>query len=1522
MLYQSFVRELLTFLEKREERLLSWGFYNVRWTVADIEAAFETEASTSLREAWDAFADRGRTIRSVLQQMQQRSLLYAVPGTTDAYRTRFAEGVRLVANLRQMFKEADWATGPRLVSDIKLNIAPRQYPRRDQIAISVWERLRPHCPSQHVELIKRCFFALASRDGVPLKFSGFQVRAFEHILGRYGAPGFSGSMVCAGTGSGKTKAFYIPAFLRIVPELADKPFTKIIAIYPRNVLLADQLREAIGEADKLRPVLEAAGLRAIRFGALLGDTPYQGWFDATEPRPYHWPRRGAGTVIPYLKSPSDGGRADLIWRDKDRHAGRTCLFREGELEPDVPSGALALTREELSASPPDVLFLSLEMLNREMGNPEWQGAFGMCRGPSRSPRLLLLDEVHAHHGLTGAQVAWVLRRWRHWSRISSLHVTGLSATLQDAPQHLARLAGLPPAQVQEFRPRPGLMGEGEMEAEGAEYHMAVKGDPAAGASLLATSIQAGMLLTRLLTPRQLGSSDPHAELRPEEFFRRKVFGFSDNLDSVNRWFSDMVDAENRRLPALRMPPPHGTPEPIRRRRVQEGQVWDLPLRLGHNLNSPLTISRCSSQDRGTDPNSDLIIATSSLEVGFDDPDVGAVLHHKRPGSMSSFIQRKGRAGRTRGARPWTVVVLSDYGADRWTFHSAERLFQPEVDSLALPILNPYVVRVQLAHYLIDWIGHRIGGAESAFQCLQGPSSIAPVRQMQAQVRAVLQELLEQGQTWQEFQEELFQFFRRGSGLSDEVARQHVDALLWHEPRPLLTRVVPTLLRKLEACWKYAYPPTGATFEDAGARRPLPQFIPKTTFSELEVGEAVLEFEAFRNRVRESETVPVARLIQEACPGRVSKRFATIQGEPGYWHPCSNSLTAGDNIASAAALFPRHTFLEAVGDVSVVQPNAAQVIHRPNSLSDSSNASWQWQTLARVQGEGEALPVGGALPWCDVFGESRAYVHSNAEWVEMLRYAEECRFDVRCQGESTSGTLRLQSNASDGSVKREAVGFRIRVDGVRFVLRPEHLTSRATVPGPTLDRFRADYFAHRLMGSSTLRDIVNQFQAEWLAQMSLAMLTATAMRQRCDLAEAQQALAGKRPEAAGRVLDVIFQMRGVNLGGAEEEARLRTTLIALWRNPAVHDEIVRLEALLWIRLDAEFDYWIQQRYAASLAQAIRTAMVSMAPQVSEENLDVDVLRRDDHGYDLLVTERSPGGLGQIEMIVRETQRLPRRFLDAVEHALSYCPREQGTTDLLAVIKVAATEARTGGDLAAAFEQVRAAAGFSEMENAKDQMQTALQSLGFVAVRGLMVSVMNKVLRPASSPESDRLIFRLNRVWRRRSARLGIAVPLRTFAYTCVHHPKTRPFLQDFFRRLGGEPPTLLQLYSQIQQLLFDTCSDSCPECLDQRGRFYDLGRPSRALARTWLGLEIETLRLESYPSDWQHRAKEILRRRGRVRLAAGPTQRSALVDALPNFVVAEIDLEELRVPTVVSRIEQTAGRLSVVLHIPDFTYGQS
>ncbi|WP_026082823.1 helicase-related protein [Mastigocladopsis repens] len=116
-----------------------------------------------------------------------------------------------------------------------------------------------------------------------------------------------------------------------------------------------------------------------------------------------------------------------------------------------------------------------------------------------------------------------------------------------------------------------------------------------------------------------------------------------------------------------------------RERLIAGQSWLLCQEIGHGLQLPLNIGRTSSQDTGVTPNADVIVATASLEVGFNDPEVGDVIQHKAPRDMASFLQRKGRAGRRRTMRPWTVVVLSDYGRDRIAYQGYDILFNPVLE---------------------------------------------------------------------------------------------------------------------------------------------------------------------------------------------------------------------------------------------------------------------------------------------------------------------------------------------------------------------------------------------------------------------------------------------------------------------------------------------------------------------------------------------------------------------------------------------------------------------------------------------------------------------------------------------------------------------------------------------------------------------------------------------------------------------------------------------------------------------------
>jgi hypothetical protein len=92
-------------------------------------------------------------------------------------------------------------------------------------------------------------------------------------------------------------------------------------------------------------------------------------------------------------------------------------------------------------------------------------------------------------------------------------------------------------------------------------------------------------------------------------------------------------------------------------RDPEGQYWWLAEALGHEIDGDVQkiIDRTSSQDSGVAADADVVVATASLEVGFDDDRVGAVLQHKAPRDAAQFLQRKGPAA-TPGGRVRAVLT--------------------------------------------------------------------------------------------------------------------------------------------------------------------------------------------------------------------------------------------------------------------------------------------------------------------------------------------------------------------------------------------------------------------------------------------------------------------------------------------------------------------------------------------------------------------------------------------------------------------------------------------------------------------------------------------------------------------------------------------------------------------------------------------------------------------------------------------------------------------------------------------------
>ena len=455
--------EVLSRLEQAELRSLSWGRVDLALTEDEVLNLIE-----------QVTGDRGEA-HQVLDDLLDLRLVRDLSTPIATYRTRFAETVRMTARVRQWFPGKPWRQAPQLVNDFRIQAARRSYPRRHVKVVEVVRRMDAADALAPIEA-QAIRSMLSTPDG-ELDMANFQVEAAEHLRVRRREGGLSATIVTAGTGSGKTKAFYLPA----LADIAGRPDagTSALAMYPRNELLKDQVVEALDQVDRIAD----GGGRTIRLGAYFGPTASAPTAAALG-RSTGWRAVNEGFDCAYLRCPRGCGR-DLRWATSDIQARRELVSCPG-CGWQSRDRQLALSRESIREDPPDLLFTSTEMLNRCLGSSDLRRVVLGVTG--RRPRYLLLDEVHTYTGSHGAQVALLLRRWRALlGRDVDLQVVGLSATLEAPEEFIQSLAGV--NDPRHITPRPD-----HMVFEGAEYTLVLRGNPMSGTALLSTTIQATFAL--------------------------------------------------------------------------------------------------------------------------------------------------------------------------------------------------------------------------------------------------------------------------------------------------------------------------------------------------------------------------------------------------------------------------------------------------------------------------------------------------------------------------------------------------------------------------------------------------------------------------------------------------------------------------------------------------------------------------------------------------------------------------------------------------------------------------------------------------------------------------------------------------------------------------------------------------------------------------------------------------------------------------------------------------------------------
>jgi hypothetical protein len=1518
--------EVLTLIEGRELRSLDWGFTDVKLDLESELPVMLEQLDDRFRSTWDILAAGGMNEKFIIENLIERKLLFQ---SDQYYRTRFAETVRLLALLRQRFSFEDWNSASSLVGDYRLFVERRSYPIRD---IPLDELLSEFSEIHQDERRAEAIRALVHPEGSdPLTLARFQKEAILRITRNLKSWQERGVVIGAGTGAGKTKAFYIPAMVDIASLLSDRRTTQTIALYPRNELLKDQLVEALTEARKLDEFLSHRETRSISIGAFYGLTPknsryvLNGWVDA-----WTLNRTHDGWECPSIRCPNDTcGREALIWRrtdvEQEVHANRRNAYGNHEVLwcPDcgylTPPGTIQLTRESMKRNPPDILFTTTEMLNRQLANPEMHTLFGI--GTGAPPRFLLLDEIHTYAGVHGAQVAYLLRRWRHGrksKRDSPLCVVGLSATLTQAERFFSELTGLPEHVITYIAPQ-----SADMIREGAEYNLVLKGDPASSAALLSTSVQTTMLLARMLDrmPRPGGSGISRNALG------QKIFAFSDNLDTINRWYHVELDAEqeSKNAPLSKYREPQDAwPLDERERRNAAGQAWWASKELEHDLNTGLKLERTSSQDRGVNRSAQLVIATSTLEVGFNDPTVGAVVQHKAPRNMASFLQRKGRAGRIRSMRPWTVVVTSGFGRDRWAFQHAEQLFQPTLPPINLPLDNDYVRKIQASYALMDWlaltVNRNVWGLltnDPAKTNNDGLDRSRLLRVLDAVLRGVGKE------------RDQFITYLAGALALDPSGRE-MDGILWQDPRSLMFDVIPTVVRQLRTNWATI---DSGERSDSPSRHPLPDYVPENLFSDLnlpqlEIGIPEVRFQKGGRRPAMTEYMPLADGMRNFAPGHASKRFTARNAQHlAHWlpeNPPSNTRDktlfelAGSGIHTNSE--PVYTLQDSVkGEIGVYRPRSVQLAEIPRGIEPTSTGRLNWvakligRDLSADDNASARLEMRESSPLSEFIESIDYFLHDQNQWASVIRYAP--TVDV------VRREKRQKPRAWSLSFQREgrpaAIGFSIDTDAIRFRLRP---VDAASIMGreswtEVYRGLASNFFGDLLRADETLKDeALNTFDIEWLWQIELAALTATAVARHVSLEEAAAELDHSRMAFVTRTMKTIFQAQKTEAGEEiEEYGRRFDDILELEGRPAIIRVLQTHRTVLWDDTHADLSRWLAQRHASSIASVIYAAVTRFVPNIDPDDLLFDL----DNG-DVWLSEAVPGGVGIVSQVVREIHNQPRQFDLAFIDTIQFCERENLASQL---DRVSTLLQDPSHGLVEIFDRVRSGGDIRAIDLLKQELSGELEEYGVSANRSLLVALNTKYLRPNSGPDSDEIIAELVQIWNDEEERLGIEFDLRTMAVVAIQIPSLEDRIQHLLQRI--DPPSVMTssssftenlIFNLLQSLLWEGCHDNCPECIRVSHAFFDPGFVSRRLIRAQLDLSFTQIRYGS--GGWKEEVREYLRRFLEVRVTCGPDERDACASDLLEALVEPIDLDYQLTYASVQGVSRDGPRWVLHVVVPD------
>jgi ATP-dependent helicase YprA (DUF1998 family) len=230
-------------------------------------------------------------------------------------------------------------------------------------------------------------------------------------------------VVVTGTGSGKTETFLLPILIRSLeeahlrPQAFTMPAMRALILYPMNALVNDQLtrlRALFGNPRLASWFHRHYGTqRPVRFGMYTSRTPYPGLMSIDKNNKQLQP-----LLDYYLKLENEQHKqmeelkARGRWPELDlkglQSAAQVGKIMVGEHDYEL------FTRHQMQLWCPDILITNYSMLEYMLMRPIertlFQQTADWLKQDASNTLLIVLDEAHLYSGVTGAEIALLLRR--------------------------------------------------------------------------------------------------------------------------------------------------------------------------------------------------------------------------------------------------------------------------------------------------------------------------------------------------------------------------------------------------------------------------------------------------------------------------------------------------------------------------------------------------------------------------------------------------------------------------------------------------------------------------------------------------------------------------------------------------------------------------------------------------------------------------------------------------------------------------------------------------------------------------------------------------------------------------------------------------------------------------------------------------------------------------------------------------------------------------------------------------------